>query len=86
LIGVGLGADERAIGGKIPEIGAAGVKVSTRVSAKKTNELGGIAVLRSGLGKLEKKLLERLVRLRRVAGTRNSRWGCQWFTNLWLSG
>ena len=85
MIGVGLSADERTIGGKIPVIGAAGVEVSTRVRAKKPDELGRIAVLRSGLGKLEEKLLERLVRLRRVAGTRNSRGWCQWFTNLWLS-
>ena len=82
LIGVGLGADEGAVGGKIPEISAAGMKVRTGEGAKEAKELGGIVDLERGVGKFQEKVLERLVRLRRVAGRRNSRGRCQWVTNV----
>ena len=50
-------------------------------SAEGSDELAGIGALKSGPGKLQEKLLEGLVRLRRVAGTRVSGVGCQWRTN-----
>ena len=40
--------------------------------------MAGVAALKSGTGKFEEQLLERLVRLRHVAGTRISGAGCQW--------
>ena len=49
--------------------------------AEGSDELAGIGTLKSGPGKLQEKLLEGLVRLRRVAGTRVSGVGCQWRTN-----
>ena len=44
---------------------------------ERPDEVAGIAALKSGPGKLQEKLLEGLVRLRRVAGTRISGVGCQ---------
>jgi len=49
--------------------------------AEGPDQLAGIGALKSGPGKLQEKLLERLVRLRRIAGTRVSAVGCQWRTN-----
>jgi hypothetical protein len=46
--------------------------------AEGPDELAGIAALKSGTGKLQEELLESLVRLRHVAGTRISGVGCQW--------
>jgi hypothetical protein len=46
--------------------------------AEGSDELAGIAALKSGPGKLQEKLLERRIRLRRGAGTRISGVGCQW--------
>jgi hypothetical protein len=39
--------------------------------------MAGIAVLKNGPGERQKKLLESLVKLRRIAGTRISRGSCQ---------
>jgi hypothetical protein len=77
LIGVRLRADELAVGGEIPEVGAAGVEINTSERAKRANEMAGIAVLKNGPGERQKKLLESLVKLRRIAGTRISRGSCQ---------
>jgi hypothetical protein len=78
LIAVGFGSDEITVGGATPEVSAAGMEEGARENAKGPDELAGIAALKSGLGKLKEKLLESLVRLRRVAGTRISGVGCQW--------
>jgi hypothetical protein len=53
LIGVGLGADEGTVGGKIPEISAAGMEVRTGEGAKEAKELAGIVDLGRGVGKLQ---------------------------------
>ncbi len=74
---VRLGSDELAVGGTTPIVGAAGVKEGASEDAKGPNELARIAALKSGPGKLQEKLLERLVRLRRVAGPRISAVSCQ---------
>jgi hypothetical protein len=49
--------------------------------AERPDELAGIVALESGPGKLQEKLLEGFVRLRRVAGPRISSVGCQCATN-----
>jgi hypothetical protein len=80
-IGVGLSSNELAVGGTTPKVGAAGMEEGASECAEGPYELAGIAALKSGTGKLQEKLLERLVRLRRIAGTRFSGVGCQWRTN-----
>jgi hypothetical protein len=81
LVGVGLGSDELTVGGATPKVGAAGMKEGASEGAERLDELAGIGALKSGPRKLQEKLLEGLVRLRRVAGTRVSGVGCQWRTN-----
>ena len=81
LVGVGLSSDELTVGGATPKVGAAGMEKGASESAEGSDELAGIGALKSGPGKLQEKLLEGLVRLRRVAGTRVSGVGCQWRTN-----
>jgi hypothetical protein len=53
------------------------VKVGASEGAKRAEELAGIMVLKSGAGKLQEKLLESLVRMRRNRGPRISGVGCQ---------
>jgi hypothetical protein len=77
LRAIGFGSDEFAVGGKPPKISAASVKIGAGESAKRQDELTGIVVVKCGPGKLQEKLLESLVRVRRVAGTRISGVGCQ---------
>ena len=81
LVGVGLSSDELTVGGTTPKVGAAGMEKGASESAEGSDELAGIGALKGGPGKLQEKLLERLVRLRRIAGTRFSGVGCQWRTN-----
>jgi len=81
LVGVGLCSDEFTVGGATPKVGAAGMEESASKGAEGLDELAGVGALKSGSGKLQEKLLERLVRLRRIAGTRFSGVGCQWRTN-----
>jgi hypothetical protein len=81
LIGVSLGSDELTVGGATPEVGTTGTKEGASKGAEGADQLAGIGALKSGPGKLQEKLLEGLVRLRRVAGTRFSGVGCQWRTN-----
>jgi hypothetical protein len=78
LIGIGFSSDEITVGGVAPKVSAAGLEEGASEGAEGPDELAGIAALKSGPGKLQEKLLERLVRLRRVAGTRISGGGCQW--------
>jgi hypothetical protein len=73
----GFRANEFTIGGKTPVVGAFGVKVGASEGAKRAEELAGIMVLKSGAGKLQEKLLESLVRMRRNRGPRISGVGCQ---------
>src|ERR1700686_128267 len=77
LIGVGLCSDEFTVGGATPKVGSAGVEEGASQGAEGPDELAGIGALKSGPGKLQETLLERLVRLRRVAGSRVSGMGCQ---------
>src|SRR6202521_3606264 len=81
LVGVGLCSDELTVGGATPKVRAAGMEEGASEGAERPDELAGIGALKSGPGKLQEKLLEGLVRLRRVAGTRVSGVGCQWRTN-----
>jgi hypothetical protein len=85
-VGVGFGSDEFAIGSATPEVGAAGLEEGTSKGAKGSDELTGITALKSGSGKLQKKFLERLVRLRRADRTRISGVGSQWPPSAWLNG
>jgi hypothetical protein len=78
LIGVGFGSDEFAVGRATPKVGAAGMEEGAGEGAERSDELAGIAALKSGAGKLQEKLLEGLVRLRRVSRLGISGVGCQW--------
>ena len=77
VIGVGLSSNEIAVGGQAPKIGAGGMEVGASSGAERLDELVGIAVLKRIARKIEEKLLESLVRVRRVAGTRVSGWVSQ---------
>jgi len=81
LVGGGLCSDELTVGGATPKVGAAGMEEGASEGAEGPDEVAGIGALKGGPGKLQEKLLEGLVRLRRVAGTRFSGVGCQWRTN-----
>ena len=72
LVAIGFGADELAVGGAAPKVGAAGLEEGAREGAERADKLAGIAALKSGPGKLQEQLLESLVRLRRVLGARIS--------------
>jgi hypothetical protein len=63
LIGGGFGSDEFAVGRATPKVGAAGMEEGAGEGAERSDELAGIAALKSGAGKLQEKLLEGLVRL-----------------------
>jgi len=81
LISIGLCSDQLTVGGATPKVGAARMEEGASKGAEGPDQLAGIGALKSGPGKLQEKLLERLVRLRRIAGTRVSAVGCQWRTN-----
>jgi len=81
LVGVGLGSDQLTVGGPTPKVGAAGMEEGASEGAEGPDEVAGIGALKGGAGKLQEKLLEGLVRLRRVARARFSSVGCQWRTN-----
>ena len=74
---VGFGSYQFTVGSKTPKISAMGVKKNAREGAKGSDELTGIAALKSSPGKLQEKLLESLVRMRRNRGPRISGVGCQ---------
>jgi hypothetical protein len=76
-VGVGLCSDELTVRGATPKVGSAGLEEGASKGAKGPDQLAGIGALKSGPGKLQEKLLERLVRLRRIARTRFSAVGCQ---------
>ena len=77
LVGIGLCSDELTVRGATPKVGSAGFEEGASKGAKGPDQLAGIGALKSGPGKLQEKLLERLVRLRRNARTRFSAVGCQ---------
>ena len=53
------------------------MKIGAGQGTERPDEMAGIAVMKCGPGKLQEKFLERLIRVRRVAGTRISGVGCQ---------
>jgi len=77
LVAVGFGSDELTVGGATPKVGAAGMEEGASEGAEGQDELAGIAALKSGPGKLQEKLLESLLRLRRVPWLRISGVGFQ---------
>jgi hypothetical protein len=77
LIGVCFGSDKFAIGRVTPKVSAAGTEEGASQGAEGPDEMAGIVALKSGPGKLQEKLLECLVRLRRIARTRFSAVDCQ---------
>jgi hypothetical protein len=83
-IGVGFGSDEFAIRVTTPKVCPTGMEKGAGERAKGSDELAGVAALKSGSGKLQKKLLEGFVRLRRAAGNRVSNGGSQWPPIAWL--
>ncbi|MBZ5663850.1 MAG: hypothetical protein LAO30_04545 [Acidobacteriia bacterium] len=77
VVRIGFGSDQFSVGRATPEISAAGLEEGAGKRAKGPDELRGIAVMKSGSGKFKEKLLERLVRLRRVDRSRVSGVGGQ---------
>ena len=72
MIGIGFGADQFAVCRQVPEISSAGVKENASEGAEGADELGRVAAFKSGAGKLKKKPLERLLKLRRWRHSRIS--------------
>src|ERR1700674_3233452 len=66
-VGVGFGTNQFAVG-KTPEVGATGAEKGAGKSAERREELARLTALKSSPGKFVEKLLESLLRLRRVAG------------------
>ena len=77
IIGIGFSSDQFAVGGSAPIIGTAGTEEGARNHAKRTNQVAGIAGLKSGTREFQKKFLECLLRVRRIIWTRISRVACQ---------
>jgi hypothetical protein len=77
VIALGFGSGQFTVGGATPKVHVAGTKEGSSENAERTHEMARIATLKSGSGKLQKKLLERLLRLRRVLGPRISGVNCQ---------
>ena len=76
-VSIGLGSDKLTVGRATPKVGSAGLEEGASQGAKGSDQLAGIGALKSGPGKLQEKLLECLVRLRRIARTRFSAVDCQ---------
>lgn len=76
-LGVGLRSDELTVRGATPKVGSARLKEGASTGAKGPDQVARIGALKRGPGKLQEKLLERLVRLRRITRTRFSAVGCQ---------
>jgi len=77
LVGVSFGSDKFTIGRVTPKVSAAGTEEGASQGAERPDELAGIAALKSSPGKLQEKLLESFLRLRRVRGPRISGMGRQ---------
>ncbi len=86
VVAVGFGSDEVTVGGTTPKISAAGMKEKASKRAKRADELGGSGALKGGARKLQKKLVESLVRLRREGVGRVFNVGGQWAPTAQLSG
>jgi len=76
-VSVGFGSHKFTGGRVTPKVSAAGMEEGASQGAEGPDELAGIAALKGGPGKLQEKLLESLLRLRRVLGPRISGIGCQ---------
>jgi hypothetical protein len=76
-VSIGLCSDELTVGRATPKVGSARLEEGASKGAKGPDQLAGIGALKSGPGKLQEKLLECLVRLRRIARTRYSAVDCQ---------
>jgi hypothetical protein len=77
MFAVGFGSGEFTVGGATPKVDVAGMEEGASKGAKRPDEMAGIAALKSRPGKLQKKFLESLLRLRRVPGPRISAVNCQ---------
>jgi hypothetical protein len=77
MIAVRFGSDEFTVGGATPKVDVAGMEKGAGEGAKRPEEMAGIAALKSGPGELQKKVLESLIRLRRLSGPRISCVNCQ---------
>jgi len=77
MIALGFGSGELTVGGATPKVDVAGMEEGASEGAERPDEMAGIAALKSGPGKLQKKLLESVLRLRRVSGSRISGVNCQ---------
>ena len=66
MIVVGFGSNQIAIGRTAPEVSATRVKVSASQRAKRSDEVAWFVTVKSSTGKFEEKLVERLLRLRRI--------------------
>jgi len=76
-VSIGLGSDELTVGRATPKVRSAGLEEGASKGAKGPDQLARIGALKSGPGKLQEKVLECLVRLRRIARTRFSAVGSQ---------
>lgn len=76
-VSIGLCSDQLTVDRATPKVGSAGLEEGASKGAKGPDQLAGIGALKSGPGKLQEKLLECLVRLRRIARTRFSAVDCQ---------
>lgn len=65
LMPVRLGSHKFAFGSASPEVRTAGAQENPRQLAEREDKLVGIFVLEGSLGKIEDKLVERLVTMRR---------------------
>jgi len=70
VVAVGFSPYEFTIGGTAPKVCATGMKESAREGTEGLDKLAGISTLKRGAGEIQKKLLESLVRLRRVTQDR----------------
>jgi hypothetical protein len=74
---VGLAPDQLLVGGVAPKICATSAKENLSKAAEGKNELVGIIALKRGAREFEKKLLERLIRMRLDRGPGISFAACQ---------
>jgi hypothetical protein len=77
MIAVSFGSGELTVRGATPKVDVTGMEKGACEDAERPDEMVGIAALKGGLGKLQKKFLESLLRLRRVFAPRISGVNCQ---------
>jgi hypothetical protein len=86
MVAVGFSPYEIAIGGATPKICATGMEECACEGTEGLDELAGIAAVKRSAGEIQKKLLESLVRLRRVTQDRIAGMSSQWAPIAQLSG